>query len=199
MDRGIVPIFFSTDYVFDGKKGGYTETSKAHSLNEYGRQKALLQEKLQQACGENFLLIRPSKVYGLEKGDKTLLDEMAQSFIQEKKVRAAYDQIFCPILIDDLVRAVMHLQEKNCRGIYNIAGSDVISRFEIAKALAREMNVDESLVEMISLNDLKEPFLRPTNTSLNCDKFLQFSKMTMQPLSKSICRVASNYRDCLCS
>src|SRR3990167_3100968 len=56
--KNIVPIAFSSDYVFDGIAGDYTEDSPIHPLNEYGRQKAQLEKGIREICGGNYLLIR---------------------------------------------------------------------------------------------------------------------------------------------
>lgn len=186
VERNITPILFSSDYVFDGKTGGYNETSPTNPLNEYGRQKVLLEQRIKEICNENYLMIRPSKVYGMIRGDKTLLDEMAGLFLAGKTVRAAFDQTFCPILIEDLINAIIYLQANDCRGLFHICGPEIWNRFEIASALAKELQVKESLVQKISLDDLKESFLRPKKTDMKSDKFQKTSGMKMTPLSESI-------------
>ncbi len=170
--HNIIPILFSTDYVYNGIVGNYDEESPFHPLNEYGRQKAVLQKQLLEICGNDFLLIRPSKVFGSTQGDQTLLDEMATKLTRGECVRAAYDQIFCPIFIRDLVRGVIALQERDLRGTFHICG-EICSRLELAESVAKKLGASPKLVKAISLDDLNEPFKRPKNTSLNCKKFQQ--------------------------
>jgi len=168
--KNIIPILFSTDYVYDGISGNYDEESPLSPLNEYGRQKAELQRRLPEVCGNDFLLIRPSKVYGSLRGDGTLLDEMICKLRQKKPIQAAHDQIFSPILVTDLINGVIELQKKHCRGIFHIC-SEICSRFEISQRISKKLGFSNELIQAISLDDLKESFKRPKNTSLNCQKF----------------------------
>jgi len=80
-ELGLCPILFSTDYVFDGKEGGYTESSPTSPINAYGKQKAELEERIHDATGGNYLMLRLSKIYSTSIGDDSLLDEMMQTLI----------------------------------------------------------------------------------------------------------------------
>lgn len=186
---GITPILFSTDYVFDGKEGGYSEDSQRNPLNEYGKQKAELEKRLPQVCGENYLLLRLSKVFGLEKGDNTLIDQMATCFMNRQQVKAAKDQIFCPILIEDVVQAVLQLQIQGCRGIFNLCGTEIWSRLE----LAQELSPANHLIEEITLDDLDEIFVRPKRTDMSCKKLLETINIKMTPVSQCIQVYKENY------
>lgn len=192
VERGLIPIFFSSDYVFDGKEGNYTETSKLKPLNEYGRQKAILEEKIPKICKGQYLIIRLSKVFGHQKGDKTLLNEIAFSLINQKPVKVAFDQCFCPIFIDDVVEAVISLQKKGATGLFNLGG-EKITRYDLATNLCVSMNQDLSLVKKISLEDLCENFLRPKNTSLLSNKLVQKTGLVLTPIFESIQKIAELY------
>lgn len=184
--RKIIPIVFSSDYVFDGIGGDYDEESPLYPLNEYGRQKAVMEKGVQKICGKGFLLVRPSKVFGLTSGDGTLLDEMANNLKQGIPIRAAYDQIFCPLSITDLVHGVMKLQSLECRGIFHICGENRFSRLDIGQAMAKKLSANTALVQSISLDDLNESFERPKNTSMKCNKFHSVTGMTVKPLMSCI-------------
>jgi len=60
---GMTPVLFSSDYVFDGASGDYEEDSATYPLNIYGSHKKALELGLNEVCGENYLLIRLSKVF----------------------------------------------------------------------------------------------------------------------------------------
>src|SRR5262249_35706274 len=49
--EGVVPVFFSTDLVFDGRVGHYADEAPANPLNEYGAQKAEGEQRLPELCG----------------------------------------------------------------------------------------------------------------------------------------------------
>ena len=63
--EGVVPVFFSTDQVFDGRDGRYVDEAPANPLNEYGAQKAEVERRLPEVCGGRCLVVRLGKVFGL--------------------------------------------------------------------------------------------------------------------------------------
>lgn len=164
---GITPVLFSSDYVFDGKQAPYDEQAPLSPLNAYGRQKAELETRLAAHCGENYLLLRLSKVYTHCPGDKTLLAEMASQLATGQVIRAATDQIFNPVWLNDVVQVVQALQARSVRGLYNLTGTQAWSRWEIARTLASTLGYAGASILPVRLADLKEPFVRPTNTSLS--------------------------------
>jgi dTDP-4-dehydrorhamnose reductase len=192
LQKGLTPIFFSSDYVFDGKQGGYDELSLHNPLNEYGRQKALLEQEIPRLCKTNYLLFRLGKVFSLQKGDKSLLDEMAQRIVSKKPIRSAIDQIFNPVLIDDVVRSIHILQERKSRGSYVLCGSESFSRYDLSMRMIKLLNKEPSLIEKISLDDLCESFKRPKNTSMNNAKILSEIK-SFTPIFSCMQSIAKNY------
>ncbi|MCZ6676206.1 MAG: sugar nucleotide-binding protein [Candidatus Poribacteria bacterium] len=191
---GVVPIFFSSDYVFDGARGGYADDAVTYPINEYGRQKAEVERRLWKICDGDVLIIRLSKVFGLDKGDGTLLDEMASRLSQGLLVRAACDQIFCPVLVDDVVKMVMALQQARATGIINVCSPEAWRRLDLALAMADVLDVDGALVQEISLDDLGEPFRRPKRTNLICQRLRETADIEFVPTARCIEQVARNYR-----
>lgn len=189
LDRGTTPVVFSTDYVFDGKQDKYDENAVLCPLNVYGKQKAELELR---ASLLDCLIIRLSKVYGTKKHDKSLIDEMASHFMQENEVKAASDQIFAPIHVEDVVGSVMALLMKKCRGLYNLAGDEVLSRHKIAQKIATRMAKGHLLKE-ISLDDLEEAFKRPKSTVLACQKLKSVLDPKFKSLDEGIDMIVRNY------
>ena len=184
--RQITPILFSSDYVFDGKRGDYSETSPLSPINEYGRQKAELERRMEEECRGAYLMLRCSKVYGLEWGDGSLIDQMRGPLLRGERIRAASDQVFAPLFVDDLIAAIEALQEKGCRGLFNLCGPEVWCRLELAYALAEQLGVARELIEPIELADLNCPYGLPKCTTLNCRKFSEATSLLLTPLSASL-------------
>ncbi len=196
VDEGIKPIFFSSDSVFDGVTGHYDEESLPNPLNEYGRLKAEIEAGAREICvGGNYLIIRISKVFSLDKGDGTLFDEMAAILRSGGRVRAAYDQIFSPIFVLDLVKLVTILQMKGVSGVININSPEAWSRYDLALALAERMEVSSDHIERISLVDLQEAFSRPKNTTMKTDKLMRETGYKFTPMIKYIERIAENWKE----
>lgn len=181
---GLTTITYSTDYVFDGRTGGYDDDAAAAPLNQYGRAKAELERRLPDVCGDNFLILRLSKVFGRIQGDGTLLDEMFSRLLAGQPVAAATDQVFCPTAIEDVVAATLALQAAHVRGVVNVCAPQTWVRYDIACAAARALGIDAACVRPIRLADLNEPFVRPANTSMVCRKLsatlpdLRFASLT---------------------
>ena len=197
LENRIIPIVFSTDYVFDGRDGAYDENAIVSPLNEYGRQKAELESQILNLYSDNVLIVRLGKVFGTSFGDRTMLDEMASAFSKGQNIRAAYDQVFCPIHINDVVRAVIALQKLNKRGLYNLCGEEVISRYDLAIRLCDLLGTSSKLVDRISLNELGENFIRPKNTSMISNKLRKETKMKFTSIEDSLKVCVLNYSESL--
>jgi dTDP-4-dehydrorhamnose reductase len=194
VQEGVTPIFFSTDAVFDGREGGYREGSPTNPLNEYGAQKAEVERRLPEVSQGRYLICRLGKVFGLTRGDRTLLDEMAGRLTQGQEVAAARDMIFCPVLVHDVIRAVLELQTVGATGLFNVCGLEVWSRFDLAQAVARALAADPALVRGVSLDDLREPFGRPKRTDMVCGKLRATIDLEFQPMAACIAALAKQYQ-----
>jgi dTDP-4-dehydrorhamnose reductase len=168
--QGIRVIAFSSDYVFDGACGNYDESSPVNPLNEYGRQKVEMEQRLLHEVGGDLLVIRLSKVFDTAQGSATLLDEMAGKLVQSVPVRAAYDQYFCPTYIDDVVAVTTRLMLTGLTGISHLCAPEKFSRLELARRVAGVFNCDKQLIREISLRQLGEHFARPLDTSMVCGR-----------------------------
>lgn len=194
-EKKIVPILFSTDYVFDGKTGFYEEESLLNPLNEYGRQKAELERSLARDFKGNYLLIRLSKVYGLQKGDGSLIDQIAASLLKSQPVRVLFDLIFCPVAIDDVIRCVLKLQEMKATGVYQVCGNEPWSRFDLAQAVCRSLGSSQELICPIPLEALNEPFLRPKKIDMINRKVCETTNLQMRGLNESIEIITRQYQN----
>jgi len=195
-DRDIFPIFFSSDYIFDGKNSPYDEESSLNPLNEYGRQKALLEQEIPKICGSNYLIIRLGKVFGTTPGDRTLLDEMVSSLLQGQTIRAAHDQVFSPIFLDDAIDGIIALQTKQATGLYQLCGCETWSRYDLACLVARSFNIKEQKnIHNISLDDLNEPFQRPKNTAMRNERFMKATGLRPRSIINCIQKMTALYTE----
>ncbi len=192
-EDGIKIIAFSSDYVFDGIAGNYDEKSTVNPLNEYGRQKAEMEARLMQVCGDNVLILRLSKVYDLLNGSGTLLDEMVTKLMRNECLFAAGDQVFCPTCVNDVVSVVSRLLTMNASGLLHVAAPLKISRFALAQLVVKEFGLNINLVNEISLCDLQEGFARPLNTSLVSKMLNQLFCHKFKTVQEGITKLKFNY------
>ncbi len=185
-------IFLSSDYVFEGTKGNYSDVDNVKPTTAYGRHKAIIEREIPSLV-ENYLTLRLSKVYGLEKYDGTLLCEIARSLAMGAEVMAAADQFFCPTEVTDLVRAIVAIQGCETRRVMNVCCCESWSRYEIARALADAMPVNAARIKKISLHELPAMKGRPLNTSMQCSRLENAPAMVFTSLHDSIKRVAAHW------
>ena len=151
---GILPVFLSSDQVFDGQAVHVlTENDPVAPQNVYGRQKARVEQALG-ADGRPFLALRLSKVFGTDPDDGSFLTATARDLLAGRPVRAALDLVFNPVWIADVVTAVGCLLAQGHRGLFHLCGAETWSRYELAVALARHLGLGAGRVEKIHLADL---------------------------------------------
>lgn len=168
-------VFYSTDFVFDGEKenGNYSENDKVNPLSVYGKTKLEAEKRIGEIFPEkNFLILRTSTLYGFGKNfdKKPFTDWVVESLKAGKSINVVSDQITCPTLTDDLANATLRLVRKNKNGLYNVVGSEAISRFGFAKKIAKVFELDSELILEIDSSKLLQKAKRPKNSSLNISK-----------------------------
>lgn len=164
-------VQLSTDYIFDGKKGPYSEEDSPNPEGYYGLTK-LESEKEIIKSQINFLIVRTNVLYGKSLGEThNFVLWLIQKLKNGEEVRIVTDQYSNPTLADNLAEAIKDAVEKNISGILNIAGGDkVISRYEFALKIAEKFGLDQSLIKKISTSELNLPAPRPLKGGLKIDK-----------------------------
>lgn len=190
---GIKPIFTSSDYVFDGGFGNYADDANVNPTTEYGRQKAEIEAHIADITAGNYLVLRLSKVFSQKKGSGTLLDEMASTLVSGRVYRAANDQIFCPMVVADLMQIVVDLQRIDATGIINVCSNEVWSRYDLALEVAKALKVDTGQVLRIRLDELHGFGNRPKNTSMQIKRLTRTTQCVFTPIRESIQQIACNY------
>lgn len=159
-------IHLSTDYIFDGKNGPYTEDDKPCPLGYYGRTK-LASENSIRTSGVRFTIIRTNVVYGpAQFGRQDFVKWVVNSLKEKKEIKIVTDQINNPTYIDDVVSAINKIISFKKEGIYNIGGEEILSRYEFTKRIAEYFRLDKSLIKPVLTKDLNQAALRPLKSGL---------------------------------
>jgi len=163
-------VYFSTDFIFDGKMGDYREDDKPNPLSVYGRTKLEGEEAVKSGCSD-YLICRTAVPYGLNPAKKSNFGLwVIEKLKNNEKINVFTDQINSPTFIDDFSMALSKLIEINASGTYNVTGSEAISRYEFARKVVKIFGFDEDLVNPIISDQLRQKAQRPKNASLNIDK-----------------------------
>jgi dTDP-4-dehydrorhamnose reductase len=130
-------VFFSTDVIFDGRKGNYGETDAPNPLHVYGETKVAAEEVVLK--NPRHLVVRTSINSGVSpSGNRAFNEQLHRSLQQAGQGMTLFtDEFRCPIPAVETARAVWELAGKNCAGLYNIAGAEKLSRFQIGELLIR--------------------------------------------------------------
>jgi len=159
-------IHFSSDYIFDGKNGPYTEEDKPNPIDYYGRTK-LASENSIRISGTRFTIIRTNVLYGQTKfGRPDFVKWVINSLSKGEQIRVVTDQINNPTFIDDLVNAVNKVIEFKKEGIFNIGGKEILSRYEFTCRIAKYFGLDEKLIIPIQTKELNQSAARPLKSGL---------------------------------
>jgi len=165
-------VFISTDSVFDGIKGNYSESDKSNPLCAYAKNKLETEKIVQQ--NPNHLILRTSVLFGLPLTENKFIGKAILKLSQGEKVSAASDWKRNPTLTKDFALALIQLLEKKQKGLFHAVGSDALSMHKAALMIAEEFSASEDLVEEIKGSELNLPAKRPLDSSLNTSKLNSF-------------------------
>jgi dTDP-4-dehydrorhamnose reductase len=162
-------VHFSTDYVFDGQSGPYSEEDPTNPLGYYGVTKLLSEEKLEKS--DKALIIRSNVLFGTATGARpNFITWLIESLRAGKNLSIVTDQFNNPIHAGHLAEASIEAATMGLRGIWHIAGKDYISRHEIAMRVAAFFKLDENLIKPITTAQLGQTAHRPLRGGLKIDK-----------------------------
>ena len=159
-------VHISTDYVFDGKNGPYSETDRPNPICYYGRTK-LASENLITTSGLPATIIRTMVLYGIARNVKANFALWLLANLKaEKPVKVVNDQIGNPTIAEDLAYGILKVIELGRLGLYNIAGPDLVSRYDFALALAKIFGFNKKLITPVKTSTMKQPAPRPLKSGL---------------------------------
>ena len=163
-------VHISTDYVFDGKNGPYSEEDIPNPISFYGREK-LASENAIKTSDIAHTIIRTVVLYGTGVSVKpNFVLWMIDKLKNNETINIVTDQISNVTNVEDLALGTLRIVERGCTGVYNIAGNDIISRYEFAMKLCEVFGYDKGLVRPITTNMLNQPAPRPLKSGLTTYK-----------------------------
>jgi len=159
-------IHISTDYIFDGKDGPYSENAKPNPVGYYGRTKFASENALR-ISGTFFTILRTNVLYGIAPNSRPdFVRWVINSLSKKENIRIVKDQINNPAFIDDLVQGINKIIEFRKTGTYNIGGKEFLSRYDFTLRIADFFNLDKKLITPITTEELKQPARRPLKSGL---------------------------------
>ncbi len=161
-------LFFSTDLVFDGRRGNYIESDAVNPLSVYAATKAEAEGLVLRS--PRHTVIRTSLNGGVSPtGRRGFNEELRRAWQQGRSTRLFTDEFRSPIAAAVTARAVWELVAREATGIFHVAGSERLSRWEIGRLVAARWPELQPRLEPASIRD-HDGAPRPPDTSLNCAK-----------------------------
>jgi dTDP-4-dehydrorhamnose reductase len=163
-------VFYSTDYIFDGRSGPYGEEDAPSPVSVYGSQKAAAERFVRDILPASHLILRTTVVYGTEPAGKNFLARLLQNLRTRTDIRVPVDQIGSPTFVNDLADASWELVGAGARGTFNVAGPDRMDRHAFALLAARVFGLDPTPIIGVSTADLSQLAARPLDAGLRVEK-----------------------------
>jgi dTDP-4-dehydrorhamnose reductase len=166
--RDIGFIFFSTDLVFDGRKGNYVETDEPNPLSIYAETKVAAEQIVSQ--NPRHTIVRCSPVAGASpKGNHSFNEDLRGAWKAGKTTKLFYDEYRTPIPAPVAARAIWEIASRNLTGLFHLAGAEKFSRVQLGELVAARHPELTARIEPCSLREYQGP-PRPADASLNCTK-----------------------------
>ena len=169
-ERKIKLVQLSTDYVFDGENGPYSEEDHPQPVSFYGETK-LESEKQVTQNGIDYLIVRTNVLYGSGYNVRqNFLLWLLEKLSRGEKIKIITDQFNNPTLADNLSWCMLEMVEKNLSGIYHVGGAEYLSRYDFAVKAALKFDFDPALISPTQTEFLEQKAARPHWGGLKTDK-----------------------------
>jgi dTDP-4-dehydrorhamnose reductase len=165
-------VHISTDSVFDGQRGEYTEDDAPNPLNVYARTKLAGEQAVAEENPQ--AIVARVNLFGWSLfGKRSLAEWFFNNLSLGKPMLGFTDIYFCPMLVNDLARVLIHMAQAGLSGLYHATSPKCTSKYDFGIALARIFSLDERLISpaSISASDLK--VVRSPYLTLRSDRLQQ--------------------------
>lgn len=172
-------IYVSTELVFSGERGGYTEADAVSPTTVYGKQKAIVEQYIRQSS-KSWNIVRTGAIVThqvntncpVEKTYKTLLGEGAMM---------ARDNVFTLTDIEDICSFLLSLPARSASGVFHVVSSPSVNRVELADCIIRSSRYGKRMSYRPGLfKDIPYPELRPKSAWLSNKKISNVYNMTFK-------------------
>lgn len=190
-ERGVTPIFVSSDAVFNGLSPLRRDDEAIDPILVYGKQKGIVEHHLL-AHSPKGVVIRISKVISARPSERTLFTEWLSAVQQGQEILCAEDQWLTPVDLDDVVAAVGFFVSHEHSGIFNVCGSERVSRIDLLTRLLAAAPPDfrmRARIKRCHLADIPVLETRPLDCSMSNEKYRHLSGLRITPIDETATRL----------
>jgi dTDP-4-dehydrorhamnose reductase len=187
-------VHISTDAVFDGRSGNYSEADDPNPLSIYARTK-LEGERAVLAANPQAIVARVNLFGWSLKGQRSLSEWFFNNLQAGVQIRGFTDVFFCPLLANHLAALLITMLEKQLTGLYHVVSRDCISKYAFGLAIARRFGFDDRLITASSVTEAGLTAARSPNLTLQTGKISLALGLPPPGLSEGIEDFFQLYRD----
>jgi dTDP-4-dehydrorhamnose reductase len=166
---GVPFAHISSDAVYDGQTGNYTEEDATDPLSVYARSK-LAGEQAVRAANPQAIIAR-TVFYGWSlSGQRSLAEFFFNKLSAGEPMKGFTDLIFCPLYVEDLAQTLLEMIAKQLTGVYNVVAPGHLSKYDFGVRIARLFGLNSDLIRPVTAEKENRGAPRSLNLSLNPDK-----------------------------
>ncbi|RCH82287.1 hypothetical protein CU098_007692, partial [Rhizopus stolonifer] len=197
-EKGIMLIYISTDYVFDGTSPPYEVDDKPHPLQFYGETKLAGEEAVKSVYPEAAILRVPILYGRTEYNGESAINILIDVVLNHSKP-ATVDNVAAryPTNVEDVARVLKDLsvaklkEGKDIKGIYHFTGQECITKYQVCEIFGSILNVPIDHLAPQNTVDKAASVSRPENSHLSVKRleesnidtsFVNFAKWCSQNL-----------------
>lgn len=185
-ERMIRLIFLSSDMVFDGRKGHYSERDNPNPINFYGWTK-LAAERQVASMGDRYVIARVNLTYGppLE-GGTSFSEEIVETVRAGQPYHLYADQSRSFMSVQNLAQCLWELAESDFCGILHLGGSEATDRVTFARNLAHQVGLDLDPLIPITSKIASPEIPYPRNNTFDLSQALNVLKTPLLGLDAGL-------------
>jgi dTDP-4-dehydrorhamnose reductase len=172
-DYQIPFVFTSTDLVFDGTRGNYSEDDQPNPLMVYGEHKLMAEKEIERVYPSAMIARCPLMFGALEASSKNYFFNFIKNLREGKSNKLFYDEYRSVCGAMSIAEGILHLCEA-VSGVIHLAGAESVSRYDFGVSVADAFGLDHTLIQSCSQRDVQMAAPRPADVSLNIQKAFSF-------------------------
>lgn len=185
-------VYISTDLVYDGVKGNYTETDPVNPVNVYAKTKLAGEQETSRLTN---VLIARTNIFGFNVQDKICFAERVIKEAKAKTIKGFTDSFFSSLYTCDMASLLSVAIEKDLRGIYHFGSSTALSRYDFADTLAQKLGYGKNLINPSSIKDHPFKARRAPDLSLQTGKLSAATGITVPTEEETIEHFVKDYKN----
>jgi dTDP-4-dehydrorhamnose reductase len=186
-------LHVSTDAVFDGQAGGYSEDDSPNPLSTYAKTKLNAEYAVADEYPE--AIIARVNLFGWSlTGNRSLAEFFFNNLMKGQSMMGFTDVYFSPLLANDLAQLFLSMFENELTGLYHVLSSNHVSKYEFGVQIARKFGLSEELIHPKSVSESGLKATRSPKLILKVDKLMHDLSVVLPTVSTGIDKFYTLYQ-----